>query len=510
MPSYTFDPAAVMSLNEADKAKFLADLLEGKHETQSPAKSNDQADPVGARPVVQQARSDIVNAPVASAAKPTFTKQKPFARDSDRDAANAVRLALGSSAFRTVTHFGLNTFYPDFTMLFVALNALDFAMLSTDKFCRAAEFWTPLVSRIYISIIVYVQVMRSMRATSTNFGVEIQQFLDWFEEHFPLTTLPVPGPLVNFISTISACHISTLDYKVMCPTLPSKVPTSANTRWTITNNLVLKFPNVPQLFNQLSTHYAFANPAAAAPQTAEQIGRWADFGRTIFATNSWAAGASTTQVHRTPLTGFATAVYAHLWASPGFAQTYRTNTSIGRNLIDYGMPTDSILPAEFNSAAVNGPNAALPSWQTFLGFETTHEWFSEFARIMAVYSKFWKESTSLDTISPVGSTAPLCVAEATALLVQPTTRFPALTLSRNFVVRVSGLPEADLLDAQLSAINCANTGTVTTGVAATPNVAPQTGPYLDLAIQERARAVDSSGGLRQIIEDYYHVQNPRA
>ncbi|AHL25154.1 capsid protein [Heterobasidion partitivirus 13] len=509
MPSYTFDPVSVMSMNETEKAKFLADLLEGRHETQAPTKSAEQADPIGARPVVAQARRNVTAANSDGPSKLTYTKVKPFTRDSDRDAANAVRLALGSSAFRTVTHFGLNTFIPDFTLLFQALAALDFAMLSTDKFCRASEFWTPAVSRIYIAVICYVQVMRSMRATSTNFGVEIQQFLDWFEEHFPLNTLPVPGPLVNFISTISSCHISTLDYKVMCPILPRLVPCAANGRWVIHNNLSLRFPPVPTLFQQLSEHYNYANPAAAAPQTAEQIGRWADYGRTQYGITAWNANAATSQTHRTTLTALSNATHAYAWAAPGNSTPYRTNTSVGRNLIDYGMAMDSLIPPEFNSAAANGPAAANPTWQTYLGFETTHEWFPEFARIMSVYSKFWKESTSLDTISPVGSTACLAVAEATAQLVQPTTRYPALTLSRNFVVRISQLPEADLLDSQLSAIHCADTGTVTAH-ASTPNVNVSTGPYLDLAIQERARAVDASGGLRQIIEDYYHVQNPKA
>lgn len=509
MPSYTFNIDDVLSMNEGERKAFLSQLAESKSEMKEPPKVGEQEDALGARPVVQQAKKDQTQAAETSAAKRPFTKQKPFQRDSERDAENAVRLALGSSAFRKVTHFGLNVFIPDFSLLFFALGALDFAMLSTDKFCRASEFWTPAVSRIYIGVLCYIQVMRAMRRTSTEFGTEIQVFLDWFEEHFPASTLPVPGPLVNYFSTIASCHISTLDYKVMCPILPATVPCAAGNRWLITNNLNLRFPLIPTLINQLSNHYAFANPAAAAPQTAEQIGRWPDFGRVQFGQNAWAANAATSQTHRVALTALNTATTAYTWASPGMNQFYRTNTSIGKNLIDYGMPANDMLPPQFEQAAANGPAAANVAWRTFLGFETTYEWFSEFARIMAVYSKFWKGSVSLDQISPVGSTACLCVGESTAALVQPTTRYPALTLSRNFIVRVTGLPEADLLDGQLSSIHCADTGVVTSA-GATPNVNVSRGPYLDLAIQERARAVDASGGLRQIIEDYYHVQNPKA
>jgi len=509
MPSYTFDPLTVAAMNEEDAKAFLQNLKADKDATITPPQTSTSGapDPSGSRNVTAEGKAELQAASTSAPDSRIPPPPKAFARTSERSAANAIRLTLGSDPYRVKTWFGDNNFIPDFTSLFNILSACDNIMLSTDKFTRASEFWTPAVSRSYIGVICIIQTFRAMRQGRRNLTVNQQEFLDWFEERYPLSTLPIPGPLVNLISVIANTNVAALNYRSHCPVLPDVAPANYQNATYLRNNLCLRIPNIPIILHQLFRHATFATtPIAGADPTSAQVGRWPLFMRHLYEITPITTDPPSQTNKGTH--GHTTVAYAWNFFNPALVNVYRTNNNIGKNLLDYADELISILPASATRTTASTDNHAL-TWQEFCCLDSQPKWFEESARLMSLYSKFWKESCSLEDISPVGHAGALGHAAITAQLVQPTTRFPAQTFSMNYELRSHTVSEADRLDGLIANINVANRGAVTahTGSA---NVAVQSGPYYSLAVTHTARSVDPTSAIGQILEDQYHVPNPKA
>jgi hypothetical protein len=505
--SFKIDPAAVKSLNDQELHQYILKAISDAEQLVSPDKSTTtDTDPVGSRDVNAEAQQELRSAKQSAAGHQAPMQPKTFTRQSDRSAANTIRLALGSNPLSTRTHFGENAFLPDFTILFEILSIMDRKMIATDKFTRTAEFWTPLVSRIYLSVICIVQIFAAMRSAG-RLDYENELFLEWFQTTFSASTLPIPGPLVNIVNCISNAAVAATNYRSHAPVLPITPPTiPATYKYCIANNLVHRLPNPLLLLHQYYHHLTFA---VTGTPTGTTVGRWAEFGRHLFSGTLMAA--PTSAAARTLLTATAA---EQLWLhhSPGFSTPYMCNTTIGNNLLDYSDEMLLLLPLEI-STATDPTDTAVPSWRVFLGFGSSHTWFVEFARIMTDYCKFWKESCPYADLAPVGHSGSLVQAAPSRTKARPTTRFPQYERSYAVTTFSLAIPESDELDGCIALLNCANTST-NTGLPR-PNVPPtapasQSGPYYQLATAKSGRDVNPLDGVGQILSDHYHVPNPKA
>lgn len=506
--SFKIDPAAVKNLNDQELHSYIMQAIADADKLVNPPPATQEpTDPVGSRNVNFEAQTELKNAKQTSASGSTAPQQpKTFSRTSDRSAANAVRLALGSNPLSTKTHFGENSFLPDLTILFETLGIMDRKMIATDKFTRTAEFWTPLVSRTYISVIVYIQIFRAMRAAN-RLDYENELFLEWFESTFSSSVLPIPGPLVNYIQCLSNAAVAATNYRSHAPALPTTPPTTPQAyKYCLANGIVHRVPNTLLLLHQYYHHLTFA---VTGTPSGRDVGRWSEFGRVLFDSNLMAA--PTSAAARTLLTA-TQAEQLWLFHSPGFTQPYMCNTTIGNNLLDYSDEMLLLLPDEI--ATVTAPTSTvIPSWRTFLGFGSKHTWFAEFARIMTDYCKFWKESCPYTDLAPVGHTGALVQATPSETKARPRTRYPEWTRTYSIRTFSLALPESDELDGCVSLLNCANTsnnlGLPRPHVPQNPPPS-QNGPYYQLATAKTGRDVNPQDGIGQILSDHYHVPNPKS
>jgi hypothetical protein len=501
--SLRIDAASVQNLNDQELHAYIMQQIAANENLTEPAAPGPSDDPIGSRNVNAEAQNELKAAKSIAPAPTTPSAPKAFSRASDRSAANAIRLCLGSNPLTTRTHFGENSFIPDFTVLYEYINFMDRKMIATDKFTRTAEFWTPLVTRVYLAVILYIQIFKAMRSAG-RLDHETNLFLEWFELTFPSSTMPIPGPLTNLISTISNAAVAATHYKSHAPRLPPTVPTTPSDYYLLSNNAAPRMPNVLALLHQYFHHLTFA---VTGNPTARDVGRWSAFGRAFFASNYMAAPANAS--HRTPLT-VNNAAALHLFGSPGFRQPYLVNQTIGSNLLDYADEMLLLLPAEITTNT-DPTSTAPPSWREFLGFGSTHTWFSEFSRIMTDYCKFWKESSPYSEISPVGHTGSLVRSTLPVVAARPTTRYPPFLSAYDHTVFSLALPESDELDGCLAITN--------SQVASDNNGLPlagyhdwilQSGPYYALSIAKTGRNSNPLDGAGQILSDQYHVPNPKA
>nr|BBU59855.1 capsid protein [Rosellinia necatrix partitivirus 23] len=509
--NFKFDPDYVASLNaEQAKAYILGLQADTSAVIDAPkAPAPDAQDPVGSRDVVREARQELVNARTSAPAPSVPVGPKAFTRSSDRSAANAIRQVYASNPLTARTHFGLNFFIPNFLHIFQMLYLMDRKMVATDKFTRTSEFWTPLVTRIYISVLLYVQILLAMQSAGRLDG-DNELFLEWFLRTFKPSTLPIPGPIVNLFATLSNAAVSATNYKSHAPTLPPKPHTRGQDLYLFTTTLASRLPNVPALLNQYHAHLTFALPAAA--NNAETIGRWPSFGHTVFAAALLGA-APATAFEQTAVNGANNAARNWLFQSPGFLQPLFTTRNIGSNLQDYAPAMLPMLPAIFVSTANALPNG-VPTWRQFLGLQTEFQWFTEFARIMTDYCKFFKESCSMADIAHVGHSGSLIRASNPAnLYAVPATRFATLDLTMsNATSYTHAISESDEIDGCVALFN---TDEITTTAGLPVGVTHANpplhgGPYYALATAKTAAEINPVDGFGQILTDHYHVANPKA
>jgi hypothetical protein len=502
--SFKINAADVANLNDTQLHEHIMKALADAGEIVNPPRSTDKKpDPVGSRDVNAEAQAELQSARTQAAAPTTPAPPKSFTRTTDRSAANAIRLTLGSNPLSTRTHFGENGFIPDFSVLFEILYFMDRKMIATDKFTRTAEFWTPLVTRIYIAVILHIQILKALQSAG-RINDETERFLHWFDLTFPGATLPIPGPLTNILQCLANAHVAATNYKSHCPILPPLPPTTLDNWYLICNNLAPRLPNPLMLAHQYYHHLLFAT---TGNPTGRDVGRWARFGRTIYSTNTMAdpAGPST----REPLTSTQASI---LWllASPGFRQPYLVNQTIGNNLLDYASEMLFLLPPEISTVTAPTDTTA-PSWREYLGFGSKHAWFTEFSRIMTDYCKHWKESQPYADISPIGHSGALICATLPTPADRPTTRFPTFASSYDVKSYILPIPESDELDGCVALVNTTNSAT-NTGLPYPGflNNVLQFGPYYNLSLAKSGRDVDPLDGAGQVLSDHYHVQNPKS
>jgi len=309
---------------------------------------------------------------------------------------NLIFAAVANNPLADLADFSSSSYVPNCHVLFYLLNFMDFTMAGTKRWIDNCMGWAPPISQMYISVLVYVQILRAMDcASAIPPGSPHANFLITFQNVFPLNELWIPGPLVAFFRHISAFWPSATDrFGNVTPILPD---TPGWTRalffrlgaYNASNVPNRCLPNVSAFISRLRSICTIASAAGTTQATFSANISGPNSIRSLFGSNlnngvneQW------------------------ILSGPGVSYIYPDNLQMWQNTA--ASLNRLRIPADLVAAA--GANATVPinEWSAFIRFSQNaneHEWFGPVAAVMAKYCQFFKGSAPLGEISPNCSAA---------------------------------------------------------------------------------------------------------
>jgi hypothetical protein len=286
---------------------------------------------------------------------------------------STITAALGYNTFQPRTHQS-STFVPYFGFLSLMLSAIDRVMLNTYRFNQSNPDWHPLFTQIYYSIIFIVHTIR-VRRTAGNISQHESDFLTWFESNFPLSSLPIAGPVKHFFQAITVCTGPSKFHGNIFPSLPS-LTCNASKGYLLTPQWVNSvLPPIPFLMDRLND---IARP-----------------GTSNWNVNDWnryhAAGIN--QLYGNDVTG------PTFFGFPGITDLLNlpaSSMSVFRScLVNMSLPT---------RLQMTGRNLTSVAEFCRLGsYGTQHSlWFPTVVGMMQRHAQFLKDSTNVASLSTVG------------------------------------------------------------------------------------------------------------
>jgi len=107
-----------------------------------------------------------------------------------------------------------------------------------------------LLSRLYYGVMFNIQTLRAMRSAHAA-TVSQRRFLESFENEYPLESLPVAGPLVNYFDSIIAYKPEGDRYNYVHPTFPDLSGLKAEVAYSTTDLRTVKLVNIPALLSMI-------------------------------------------------------------------------------------------------------------------------------------------------------------------------------------------------------------------------------------------------------------------
>ncbi|AZQ25370.1 putative coat protein [Rhizoctonia solani partitivirus virus 5] len=509
------DPASV---NLSGLMDYVRKQFEEMRAMQAPPvppkldKSEDR-DALGQRDVVGQAQKATM-APTVSKPGPSSQPHVPIPFEhTDQSVQNSLRLSLGTNfRFTPVPQFGANTYLPSFYMTHQILDVLNRKVFSVRKFYEASEFLDPILVHVYFQILEVVQTLKG-QMQGQSVSTENEVFLSWFDQHFPSSTLPVPGPLVQSLKNLGASSPAIGSYNNIYPVLPDDssattqtlgVPTTAAATGAL-HALTGRIAPIPGLLDVYRRRIELANNSLAlTPPQPGAVGNYNLAFRTVlgYQVLAGAENSFTGPYYRAPITAANHPTTNMFLVSPGVTTAPWMSAQASQSFMN-NAPLAQAVFGEPSNVRTND----ILSWQQFCCLTGDTTWFTETARLMTVYCKFVKGSTSLEAISPSGCMANhiawIC---ASGNIPQPATRYPANPrMTGNGYQYNLGVPEADIND---SALYMQNIGAHHAGVPSAAGTFIR-GPYFTtLPVLARTIGADPLAGAGPIISDMYVVEVP--
>lgn len=142
-------------------------------------------------------------------------------------------------------------------------------MTSTKRWTNNCMGWVPPYSQIYICMLLYIQIMRAMKASGYLFpGSEISSLLGDFCSIFPLQNLWITGPLVSAFKSVACFYPSASGrFSNVTPALPSSPGWSRARRYKIADSATTHLPNINIFISRLNSICA----AATRPNVTSQL-----------------------------------------------------------------------------------------------------------------------------------------------------------------------------------------------------------------------------------------------
>lgn len=279
-------------------------------------------------------------------------------------------------------------------------------MAFTKRWTDNCAGWVPPISQMYISLLIYVQIIRAMDSSNVlPPGSPLANFYSTFLSMYPLSELWIPGPLVSFFRSLSAFWPSADDqFGNVSPSLPN------TPGWTVANIFRLAAHNGTDQVNYLLPNISvFISRLRTITTTALE----ANMTQGTFSTHVEGPNHLSSLFGRT-LTDDANE--HHILISPGAAFAYPDNLGLWINasssLGRLSIPNDLVATAGANQTA------PIDQWTAFFRLSQNaneHSWIGPVSAVMAKYSQFYNGSTSLEDIVPNCSAAPAVKSRFTAL-----------------------------------------------------------------------------------------------
>nr|AZJ51147.1 coat protein [Raphanus sativus cryptic virus 1] len=333
----------------------------------------------------QEARQD--RAATAFVPNTRFTVRRPTIRPPPAHSAPDLETALFDSAVNhpptTVSYPSTSSYIPNFTSAFYYLNKMDSLMVQTLNWTNNCSGWVPPYSQIYISMLLYLQVMRAMKKAGVlRPNSELSHLFNEMSTIFPFESLMVPGPLVNLFENITAFRpLQTDSFGNVTPFLPAEPGWSNATFFAPNGSLVRHLPHIPALISRLRR----------ICETASENGL-----------NDISFSAH----HHGP--EFISELFGHicdndlpeqlLLLTPGLATSYsgtlylwrQARSQLQRSLFPEALTVNDVVPN---------------TWTSFLCLDNDDSWFSPLAAMMNKYCQYWHGSAPLSSIPADGSAA---------------------------------------------------------------------------------------------------------
>jgi hypothetical protein len=279
---------------------------------------------------------------------------------------------VANQPFHTVTDRQPSTWIPAFLSMFAVLHQMDTLLADNYYFARGSPLWHPFISRLYISVLVHVHILRVLDSQGL-VPMDYHSFVRDFVSTFNLDNLIIPGPLVPFFETLTAFASPELWLGNIHPTLPEmRLPFHAED----INHLM---PSPLLMLDQLRLIIDSNISTDTSPL------RWHYFEQI--------AG-------RPAATGDAN---AYLMANP----TMRFTPIVGipalaalraRYTLHNFIPTR----AQLTPLLTNTTGLTISGVLGFFSENTYLPWFSQVSTIMSFYSRFFKSSRSMSSLIVTG------------------------------------------------------------------------------------------------------------
>jgi hypothetical protein len=355
-------------------------------------------DALNQRDLIKQAHSSATqpDRPARKRSAPSTTAIRPLKFD-DKTAENCLRYSIGPNPFSRVIRPGDNYFIPDAEHLFRALDATDLLMVGTKKFTDAALGWHPLISRYYISLLVYLQIFRCMQTMGVldpNTSMQIDQLL----QRFPLECWPVPGSIKPFIAALTVSNPDFEDLGDVCPYVPPR-PSIVPAYAAFADNLNGRLPNPIIIRDQFNAILANLETQADNAARVNAAATWPSFMTNVINT----AVTTAAPAHPYDTTPFIDGLPSHVvrdYNGPGLNSGFHLTSSAAQILVDNRYR----LRLAFGTRLRANTDFTNYTWMQTLGL-SNYNVLDVCLPIMAIYTSHISASVTLADISPVG---PMC------------------------------------------------------------------------------------------------------
>jgi hypothetical protein len=292
---------------------------------------------------------------------------------------STITAALGYNRFHDTT-FGNSGMIPQFMLFSWIISAIDRTMLNTYRFGQSSPDWHPLLTQIYYGIVFIVHILRVRRSAQVITADEYT-FLEWFEGTFPLSSLPVAGPLKHFLQSITVCSGPSKFYGNIFPLTPGTWTLDANNLFRFDNaqSFRTSFPHIRILLDEINAIVDPANHAANFDPTNQE--HW----RRFYLPFNELFGAAT----NSPV----------FFSYPGM--TGLIPLPANQMVTFYNASQGTPYPPRLTAAA--GNTTTIAEYLGLANHGVQHSaWFPVVVNLMQRHSQFFKDSTSLASISTVG------------------------------------------------------------------------------------------------------------
>nr|AOX47601.1 coat protein [Ceratobasidium partitivirus CP-b1] len=410
---------------------------------------------------------------------------------------------------------------PCFTEFFHVLHLCDQQMVHTRRFTDANHDWMPFVSQLYFSVLLYYTVLKNQQIGAA-LSQEQSDFLRFIEDNFPnIDSAKIPGPLKPWFESLASNAGPNEDYGNLVFGIPNNTSVTQARHFMMSNRLNAHIPNIIVILDQFMRWIRVLVPVNAAPAqiTLEHTD---NFYTHIFGTAATATAASRVCMQ-----------------SPNARFDIPMTQAIVTNFLGSINTWLDSLPFDANGAScyTTGTSTTELSFAQVLGFRgvgtasnSMFDWFTQASRIMQPYADFFRDSTSLGSITTVGIGAAYIRAEisntaanATIYTNGPQTRRvryttsnvlryyqPSFTIS-NELRFAHPIEYLDTVTEQLGMLTQMNVswtrinaraGVVFPGPLAANSA---TGPIMEMIQLRQRNSVNVASTIPNIISGYYHV-----